>query len=205
MIRNEKKTPSDEEELKEQEVQPTDENEKKETLNEKSAQAEKELKEQIEEEDDFKQKYLHLLADSENARKRLQKDRDQIIQLSIRSLLLDFLHPIDHMENALKYTDQASGEVKNWAQGFLMILAQFKDVLSENGVKSFNSVGMPFDPHIHDAVEMIETLDYPPGTVVEENVKGYTIGGKPLRPARVIVSKEPEALSEETQDLEEKK
>lgn len=150
--------------------------------------------------EDFKLKYLHLLADSENARKRMHKDRDEIVQYSIRSLLLDFIHPIDHMENALKFTGQASDEVQNWAKGFEMILTQFKDVLVSNGVKTIESIGKPFDPRMHEAIEMLETTDFPPDTVVEENVKGYMIGEKTLRPARVKVSKEPEPKEAEEEE-----
>jgi len=159
-----------------------------------------------EQDEDYKRKYLHLLADSENARKRLQKDKDEIVQFSLRSLLQDFLGPIDHMENALNYTEQSSEEVQNWAKGFQMILMQFKDVLANNNVKSFESVGRPFDPHIHDAIEMKESTEHPPGTVLEETMKGYLIGDKTLRPARVVVSKEPEAEKGEAaeQDLENK-
>ena len=176
---------------------------------EEKAEETEEIVEETQE--DYKRKYLHLLADSENARKRLQKDRDEIVQYSLRSLLLDFINPIDHMENALKFTEQASGEVQNWAKGFEMILMQFKDVLANNNVKSYESVGKQFDPHIHDALEMKETKDYPPGIVVEETLRGYIIGDKTLRPARVVVSKEPEAEqeadagSEELQNKEEKK
>ncbi len=168
---------------------------------EEAAETTAETEKAEESQEDYKRKYLHLLADSENARKRLQKDRDEIVQYSVRSLLLDFLSPIDHMENALKFTDQASPEVQNWAKGFEMILMQFKDVLASNGVKTFESIGRPFDPHFHDAVEMKETTDHPPGTVVEESVKGYIIGEKTLRPARVVVSKEPE----QTQEKEDEK
>lgn len=158
-----------------------------------------ELEKLQQEASDFKHKYLHLLADSENARKRLQKDRDEIVQYTIRGIILDFLHPIDHMENALKYTDEASDEVKHWATGFKMILSQFKDVLANNGVKPFDSIGKEFDPHLHDAVEMVETTEYDPETVVEESIRGYTVGGKTLRPARVKVSKAP------TEEVEEEK
>lgn len=178
---------------------------------EKTTEQTETVEETVEEtQEDYKRKYLHLLADSENARKRLQKDRDEIVQYSLRSLLLDFLNPIDHMESALKYTEQSSPEVQNWAKGFEMILMQFKDVLANNNVKSYESVGRQFDPHLHDAVEMKETTEHPPGTVVEETVRGYMIGEKPLRPARVVVSKEPEAKHEEKagsemlEDLEEK-
>jgi len=145
--------------------------------------------------EDYKRKYLHLLADSENARKRLQKDKDEIVQYSIRSILLDFINPIDQMENALKFTKKSSSDVQNWAKGFEMILAQFKDVLANNNVKSYTSVGQVFDPHLHDAIETKETEDHPPGVVVEESTKGYMMGEKVLRPARVVVSKE---LTDET-------
>lgn len=145
---------------------------------------------------DYRHKYLHLLADSDNARKRLLKDREEITLHSTRTLLLDFLNPIDHLENALRYTEEASPEVKHWATGFKMILTQFKEVLANNGVKPIESVGKEFDPHFHEAIEMVETEEHPPGTVVQESIKGYTMRGKTLRPARVKVSKAPEPMDD---------
>jgi molecular chaperone GrpE len=138
---------------------------------------------------EYKDKYLRLLAESENARKRLQKERQELIQYAVQNVILDFLNPIDHMENALKFTQQMSPEVKSWAVGFQMILTQFKDVLANNGVIPFVSEGTEFDPHRHEAVEMIATSNFPPGVVVEESVRGYKIGDRTLRPARVKVSK----------------
>jgi molecular chaperone GrpE len=140
-----------------------------------------------------KDKYLRVLAESENARKRLQKEKQETIQYAIQNVIVDFLNPIDHMENALKFTQQMSDEVKHWAIGFQMILSQFKDVLTNNGVAPFVSEGKPFDPHRHEAVETIETDTYPPGTVVEESLRGYIMGDKTIRPARVKVSKAPHA------------
>ena len=136
-----------------------------------------------------KDKYLRVLAESENARKRLQKEKQEMIQYALQNVITDFLNPIDHMENALKFTQQMSDEVKHWATGFQMILSQFKDVLSLNGVAPFTSEGLPFDPHKHEAIETVVTTDYPPGTVVEESLRGYTMGDKTIRPARVKVSK----------------
>ena len=146
---------------------------------------------------EYKNKYLTLLADAENARKRLQKERSELIDYAIRNLIVDFLHPIDHLENALKFTQEASPEVKHWALGFQMILNQFKEVLANNGVKPIEALGKPFDPHFHEAVEMITTTEHPPGIVIEESIRGYKSGDKPLRPARVKVSIEPsEEISE---------
>ncbi len=140
-----------------------------------------------------KDKYLRLLAESENMRKRLQKEKMEMSQYAIQNSICDFLIPIDHMENALKFTHNMSDEVKNWAFGFQMILNQFKDVLSNHGVQPFDSVGTHFDPHKHEAVETEETTAQPPGMVLEESLKGYKMGTRVIRPARVKVSKAPAA------------
>ena len=160
--------------------------------------SEKEFENLKQEVKEFKHKYLELLADAENARKRMHKDKDEVIQYAIRNIILDFLHPIDHMENALRFTEEASDEVKHWATGFNMILNQFREILSNNGVKPIDAVGQPFDPHLHEAIEMVQTDQYPDGIVVEESTKGYLIGEKTLRPSRVKVSQS------ETKEDEEK-
>lgn len=140
---------------------------------------------------DYKDKYLRALAESENARKRLQREKQELTQYALQNLIVDFLNPIDHMENALKFTDQMSDEIKHWAIGFQMILTQFKDVLTNNGVTPFTSVGKPFDPHLHEAIETISTAESPPGTVVQESLRGYKMGDRIIRPARVTVAKAP--------------
>lgn len=139
---------------------------------------------------EFKNKYLHLLADVENSRKRLQKERAEISQYALSSVILDFLHPIDHMENALGFTEQSSEEVRHWAIGFDMILNQLKEVLARNGVVPIEALGKEFDPHLHEAVEMVESDTQAPGTIVEESLKGYSMRGKTLRPSKVKVAKE---------------
>lgn len=136
-----------------------------------------------------KDKYLRSIAESENLRKRLHKERHDMTQFALQNVIVDFLNPIDHMENALSFTDGMSDDVKNWAIGFKMILSQFKEVLNSNDVQPFKSIGTHFDPHIHEAVEMVETNEIPEGTVVEESMKGYKMGDKVIRPARVKVTK----------------
>lgn len=156
-----------------------------------------ELEKLQQEASEYKDKYLRLLAETENTRKRLQKERQELIQYALQNVIVDFLHPIDHLENALGFTQQASDEVKHWAVGFQMILGQFKDVLSNNGVVPFTSKGELFDHHRHEAVETITTDEVPPGTVVEESIRGYKMGDKTIRPARVKVAKAPPSVSEQ--------
>lgn len=139
---------------------------------------------------DNKEKYLHALAEGENSRKRLQKERQEMVQHAVQNVIVEFLNPIDQLENALKFAEQASPEVKNWVTGFHMILTQFKDVLTHHGISAFISEGHKFDPHFHEAIEMVVSEEHPPGTVVKEHLRGYkTSSGKVIRPARVHVSK----------------
>lgn len=144
-------------------------------------------------------KYLRLLAESENARKRMQKEREELTKYAIENVIAEFLHPMDSFEKALRFAENMSEEVKNWAIGFEMILAQFKQVLVNHGIVPFESEGKHFDPHLHEAVEVIETIEHPPGTIVAEFVRGYKMGERTVRPARVKVTKAP-AQSEEAQE-----
>lgn len=141
---------------------------------------------------EYKDKYLRLLAEMENARKRMQRERQELSQLAMERVIVDFLHPLDNFENALKFADQASDEVKHWALGFQMLLDQFKEVLAQHGVSVLPAQGKEFDPHLHEAIELVESSDYPPGTIIDECGKGYRMGSRTIRPSRVKVAKAPD-------------
>lgn len=140
-------------------------------------------------EDDFRDKYLRLLAEMENSRKRMIKERQEASRFAMENLLAEMIAPIDSFENALSAADKGSSEIQNWAMGFQMILGQFKDVLSQNGVSAFSSEGQHFDPLRHEAVEIEETENVPEGTILKEFIKGYQCGERIIRPARVKVAK----------------
>jgi molecular chaperone GrpE len=143
---------------------------------------------------EYKEKYLRLLADVDNTRKRMQKERQEMARFAIDNVLAEVLIPIDNMENALQFADQMSDEVRNWAQGFKMILGQFKDVLANHNVTPFASEGYKFDSDLHYAIESEETTDQPEGTILKEYVKGYRSGDRTVRHAKVkvAVAKKPE-------------
>jgi molecular chaperone GrpE len=145
---------------------------------------------------DYKDKYLRTLAELENSRKRLQKEREELTRLAVERILSGFLPPLDSFENALSYIDQLSDEMKTWALGFQMILNQFKEVLAEQGVTAFDAVGKPFDPHLHEAVEVCQTTEVAPGIVMEEYFRGYEMRGRIIRHAKVKVSAAPGPESE---------
>ncbi|NDD57902.1 MAG: nucleotide exchange factor GrpE [Chlamydiae bacterium] len=144
------------------------------------------------------EKNLRLLADMENSKKRLIKEKQEMTRFGIENVIADFLIPMDNLENALKFTQHMSEETRNWAVGFEMILGQFKEVLTSHGVSSFSSLGSQFDPHLHEAVEVEESFTAPEGQILEEFVKGYKSAQRTIRPARVKVAKAPAKPIEET-------
>lgn len=146
--------------------------------------------------DEFRNKYLRALADMENLKKRLQHEKKESIAYAIDNMLADFLTPLDSFENALAFTENLSPEMQSWALGFKMIANQFKEVLENHGIFSYDSVGKLFDPHIHEGVETIETDKVQEGIIVEEVVKGYKRGDRILRVAKVKVAKRKEKTTE---------
>ncbi len=139
--------------------------------------------------DEFKDKYYRALADGENARKRLAKEKQEMLRYGVENAIGEFLPVIDNFETALRHADAASPDIKNWAFGFQMILAQFKEVLHNHGIVAFHSEGCQFDPSFHDAVEIAETDTVPEGTILQEFTKGYKSASRTIRPARVKVAK----------------
>ena len=164
-------------------------------LQESLKKAQSEIKE-------LKDKYLRTLSEMENSRKRLQQEKQEAINHAIDHMLIDFLSPLDNLENALSYTDHLSPELKNWAQGFKMIADQFKEVLKQHNIKPYSSVGQPFDPYFHECIETIETDKHKQESVVSEITKGYKRGDKILRVAKVKVAKSLQTKETNQEDTE---
>ena len=140
-------------------------------------------------EENWKEKYLQTLAEMENMRKRMQKERYEMSKFGIEEAIGEFIPSMDHFENALRFAENSSPEVKNWATGFEMILSQFKEVLNNHGITSFHSEGTLFDPLLHEAMESQETEDSPDGMILKEFTKGYKSSSRTIRPAKVKVAK----------------
>lgn len=139
--------------------------------------------------EDYRDKYLRLLAEVDNTRKRMLKEKQDMARFTIENVMTELLLPLDNLENALKCTDSLSGEIKNWAQGFSMILGQFKEVLGHHGIVPFSSEGEMFNPEMHYAIESEESEDLAEGTIIKEFVKGYRSKEHIIRPAKVKVAK----------------
>ncbi|MDX8430322.1 MAG: nucleotide exchange factor GrpE [Candidatus Algichlamydia australiensis] len=138
---------------------------------------------------EYQNKYLGALAETENAKKRMQKEKVDSMQYAIDNILGDLLLPLDNFEKALGFKEQMSEEVRNWSMGFEMILSQLQEGLANNGIVPFNSVGERFDPTLHEAVEIEEIEEGEENMIVEEFIRGYKSKERILRPAKVKVTK----------------
>jgi molecular chaperone GrpE len=134
---------------------------------------------------------LRALAEVDNTRKRLNRQMDEALRSANDRLLVELLEVIDNFDRALKHTDGngSSDDVKAIRSGMELIYTQMLGVLSRYDVRPMESVGRVFDPTYHEALAHIESDDFDEGVVAAEINRGYMIGARVLRHARVAVSK----------------
>ena len=131
-----------------------------------------------------------LLADFENIKKRTKKEVQDIRKYSTTSLLKDFLPIIDNMQRALEHSKLDDTNPNDpLIEGIKLVHKQFISTLEKYLVTPFESLNKPFDPKVHEALQMMETEDFEDNMIVNEYEKGYLIGERLLRPAKVIVAK----------------
>ena len=138
-----------------------------------------------------REKMLRTLAEMENLRKRLDKEKKDYIDYANQELIAEFLPVLDNFDRALSTADR-SPEAASYLQGVEMIYKQLEQVLRRQGMEEIKARGEPFDPFFHEAVQQEVTDEYPDGTVLDVLLKGYLFRGKLLRPAAVKVSSNPE-------------
>ena len=136
---------------------------------------------------ELQDRFLRAQAEFQNFRKRVDKDRLELSEYASMEACRMLLPIIDDFERALE-TDTAD---KKYAQGLELIRQRLFDALKKLGLEPIVAQGEPFDPHIHHAVEMVETEDVPDHTVLAEFQRGYNFKGRLLRPAMVKVAVEP--------------
>jgi molecular chaperone GrpE len=134
--------------------------------------------------------YLRKLAEFDNFRKRVDRERGVYRQAGAEDFVRDLLPVLDNFERALEHADGDGGAFQ---QGVEMIAKQLWDVLERQGVAAVNPVDQPFDPELHEAVQRVEDGERAPGTVAFVMLKGYTMGERLIRPALVGVAVDPEA------------
>lgn len=136
---------------------------------------------------DLHDRLLRTAAEFENFKKRTKKEADEASTRGREQLLKELLPALDNLARALQHAPAGDP----LAVGVMQTEKQLLQALEKFGVVRFTSVGKPFDPSLHDAIQQAETSEYPPGTVAQEFAPGYMIGQRLLRAAMVAVAKAP--------------
>ena len=155
------------------------------TLKNKLKKKETETKKLKKEMKKIKDDYLRAIADKENARKRLEREKNEFYQYALIDLLKELLVVLDNFERAIKSKDQR--DTKSFQEGIELIYKQFLRLLIKQGVTPIESKGKKFDPHLHQAFITEESDEVEDAEVIEELQQGYTLHNRLLRPALVKV------------------
>lgn len=148
------------------------------------AAAEKELAE-------HREAMLRMQAEMENLRKRLIRDLERSRLRALEGFMNDLLPVRDSLERGLE-TDDETTTVEAMKEGKALIIRMLNKVLEDHGLVVIDPAGEPFNPELHEAMTVVPSADHEPNTVIEVLEKGFQLHQRLIRPARVVVSQEPD-------------
>ncbi|WP_462180219.1 nucleotide exchange factor GrpE [Pseudoalteromonas gelatinilytica] len=141
---------------------------------------------------DQKDSVVRAAADVENMRRRAAQDVEKAHKFALEKFANELLPVIDNLERAIEFSDKENEQLKPVLEGIEMTVKSFNDAVAKFGVEIVNPQGEQFNPEFHQAMSIQPSNDVAPNTVLAVMQKGYTLNGRLLRPAMVMVSKEAE-------------
>lgn len=142
-----------------------------------------------------KEQLLRKVAEFQNYRRRTEQEKTQLIELGKSLVIQQFLDVLDDFQRSLDAAEQVEQKEQDSSPGYEalkegvdLVYKKFTDELAKHGVEPINAVGSPFDENMHDAMMQQPSEEYAPGTVIQELQKGYRMGDRVLRHAKVIVA-----------------
>ena len=152
-----------------------------EQLQEQLAQAQAELA-------DARDQAIRAQAESQNARRRAEKDVTKARLFALEKFVQDLLPVIDNLERATESAQSEAAADSSMLQGIELTLKSFLDALKRFNVEPIDPVAEPFDPQLHEAISMVKNAEVEPNTVLNVVQKGYSLNGRLVRAAMVVVS-----------------
>jgi len=151
---------------------------------------ESELESLKKERDTFKEKFYYVAAEHENAQKRFEREKSNLVKFANEKLLSSLVGALDNLDlTLLAVANEEDEKVKNIAIGVQMVRDQFFETLKQNGLEVIDTEGKDFDPKFHEAISQREEEGIESGKVLQEVQKGYVLNGRVVRAAKVITSK----------------
>ena len=142
--------------------------------------------------DEHWDRLVRTMADFDNFKKRAAREKQDAIRYANEALIEKLVPVLDNFEMALNAARTSSGDTaQSLREGIGLIHQQFKKVLADSGLVEVDATGQQFDPNWHEAVSQQETAEVPEGCVIQQVRKGYKLRDRLLRPASVVVAKEP--------------
>ncbi len=136
-----------------------------------------------------REQVLRAQAEAQNARRRAEQDVEKAHKFGQEKLVNDLLPIVDNLERALEAMADVDETLKPVVEGVELTLKSFQDTLVRHKIEAVNPVGEPFDPQLHQAMAMVPAPDAEPNSVINVFQKGYTLHGRLVRPAMVVVAK----------------
>ena len=151
-----------------------------------------ELLQQIEELTDqlaqAKDQTLRAHAESQNIKRRAEQDVEKAHKFALEKFVGELIPVLESLEKGLESAEQAEGSNEALLEGMRLIQKQFLNAMIKFKVEQVDPAGQPFDPNFHQAISMVPNPDLEPNTVMDVFQKGYTLHGRVVRPAMVVVS-----------------
>ena len=132
---------------------------------------------------------LRAQADAQNVKRRAEQDVEKARKFALERFVGELLPVVDNLERALESASGDEEVVKPIAEGVQLTLKSFLDALGKHNIEAVDPQGEPFDPNLHQAMSMVENKEVEPNTVIAVMQKGYTLNGRLVRPAMVMVTK----------------
>ncbi len=136
-----------------------------------------------------KEQALRAQAEEQNARRRAQQDVEKAHKFGLEKFVGDLLPVADNLDRALAAINTEDESMKSVVEGLELTRKSFSDILAKHQVIEVDPAGEPFDPQLHQAMTMVESPDVEPNSVIDVFQKGYTLHGRLVRPAMVVVAK----------------
>ncbi len=137
---------------------------------------------------DHYDRYLRAMADMDNIRKRAIREKDDLRQFAISRVLEDLIPVLDSLGLGLVAAKAPNADIQAVVGGMEMVLTQTKTALAQHGLKDINPLGQAFDPNLHESISAQPSQEVPEGSVLSVVRIGYSLNGRLLRPASVVVS-----------------
>ncbi len=136
----------------------------------------------------LKDQMLRTQAEAQNTRRRAEQDVEKARKFALEKFVADLLPVADNLERAIAAGDAEDETQKAVLDGVELTLKSLQDTLKKYHVEAIDPEGEPFDPQLHQAMSMVPNPDVEPNTVLNVFQKGYTLNGRLVRPAMVVVS-----------------